>query len=199
MRSQQIRPRTADKPMERPLPQKGADPVSLSPTLPDVYAADEIARVAGVRPRDVRALAEAGVIRPLPGGHYFSTAEAVLAVRTLTGGAAPAERPLFGRTEGLRREPGMPIALSGTLHAAMLALIAFVTSMGVATTQARVSENADRMHLVFLMSPGPGGGGGGGGLKQPAPPPPAERKGIEKMRSPVPPVRRHPAVEITAK
>jgi protein TonB len=172
-----------------------------SSDVPDVYSADEIARVAGVRPLDVRALADGGVIRPLPGGRYFSITEAVAGVRALTGGAAPAERPLFGRADGLRRQPGMPIALSGTLHAAMLAIIAFLTSMGAATTQARaVPEDLKNLRLVFLVSPGPGGGGGGGGLKEPAPPPPAQRKGVEKMRSPVPPVRhRPPPVTVTAR
>jgi TonB family protein len=163
-------------------------------TLPDVYSAGEIARVAGVRPRDVVALAETGTIRPLTGSTYFSQAEAIIAVRSLTGGAGAVEQPLFKPAAGLRREPAMPIALSGTLHAAMLALIAFVTSMGVATTQARaVPEDLKNLRMVFLVSPGPGGGGGGGGLKQPKPPPPAQRKGVEKLHSPVPPVRRHPA------
>ena len=40
--------------------------------------------------------------------------------------------------------------------------------------------------MVFLAIPGPGGGGGGGGLKMKTPPPRAERKGIEKISSPLP-------------
>jgi periplasmic protein TonB len=174
--------------------------VSFSPTLPDVFSADEIARAAGVRARDVRALADGGVIQPLPGGRYFSATEAVTAVRSLGAGVPAPERPLFRPSGGLRRQPGMPIAVSGSLHAAMLALIVFVASVG-ATTQARtVPEDLKNLRMVFLLSPGPGGGGGGGGLKQPAPPPPAERKGVEKLHSPVPPVRRHPKpVEVEAK
>lgn len=171
------------------------------PGLPDVYSAGEIARAAGVRPRDVRALAEADVIRPLPGGLFFSSADAIAAVRSLTGGAGAAERPLFRPASAFRRKPGMPMALSGAMHAAMFALIALITSMNVATTPARVVQDDQRdLRMVFLISPGPGGGGGGGGLKQPAPPPPAARKGVEKLHSPVPPVRRHPKpVEVAAR
>jgi len=56
------------------------------------------------------------------------------------------------------------------------------------------------LHMVFLISPGPGGGGGGGGLKQPAPPPPAAVKGVQKLRSPIPPVRRQPKpVQVVAR
>jgi len=175
--------------------------VSFSPALPHVYSADEIARVAGVRAGDVRALAENGAIRPLPGGRYFSLPEAVIAVRSLAGDAPVVERPLFRERGGLRRRPGMPLALSGTLHAAMLALLVFVTSMGMATTQARtVPEDLRNLRMVYLISPGPGGGGGGGGLKEPAPPPPAARKGADTVASPVPPVRRHPKpVQVTAR
>jgi len=175
--------------------------VNLSPALPHVYSADEIARVAGVRAADVQALAENGLVRPLPGGRYFSTTEAVTAVHALAGAVPVFERPLFGERTGVRRKPGMPLALSGTLHAAMLALIVFVTSMGMASTQARtIPEDLRNLRLVFLVSPGPGGGGGGGGLKEPAPPPPAARKGADTLASPVPPVRRHPKpVQVTAR
>jgi periplasmic protein TonB len=167
----------------------------------DVYSADEIARAAGVRARDVWALAEAGRIQPLAGGRYFSAAEAVTAARSFTSGETVAERSLFRPARGLRREPAMPVAASSALHAAMLGLIAFVTSMGMTTTQARtVPEEIKNLRLVFLVSPGPGGGGGGGGLKEPKPPPPAQRKGVEKLHSPVPPVRRHPKpAEVEAK
>jgi protein TonB len=40
--------------------------------------------------------------------------------------------------------------------------------------------------MVFLVSPGPGGGGGGGGMKMKTPPPRAERKGPERISSPLP-------------
>jgi protein TonB len=157
--------------------------LTTTPELPDVYSAAEIARAAGACPADVRALARAGLIHPLTPSGYFTAADAVTAVGTLAGDGR--ERPLFRPAAGLRREPGMPIALSGTLHAAMLAAVALVTSLGVVRTQARVDDSRKDLHMVFLVSPGPGGGGGGGGLKELAPAPPAERKGVEKMRSPL--------------
>src|SRR5262249_59013463 len=87
--------------------------VTPGPGLPDVYSAGEIARAAGVRPRDVRALAEAEVIRPLPGGLFFSSADAIAAGPALTGGAGAAERPLFPPASAVRRKPGLPMALAG--------------------------------------------------------------------------------------
>ena len=154
-------------------------------SLPDVYSADEIARAAGVHPRDVRALAELGAIHPLAPGHYYAAADAVAAVRTLRGAPAPVERPLFRPSMGLRRQPGMPIAASGTFHAAMVGMIVFLASFGVTHSQVRVADDLKNLHMVFLIAPGPGGGGGGGGLKAPKPPAPAEHKGPEKMRSPI--------------
>lgn len=160
-----------------------------------VYSADEIARAAGVHPAEVRALAAAGLLRPLTPG-YYATAEAITAVQSLTGAGGAVERPMFRPAAGVRRRPGMPIALSGSLHAALLAAMAIVTSLGVARTQARVDDRSSDLHMVFLVSPGPGGGGGGGGLKQPAPPPPLERKGADAMRSPV--AVHHPVARVAA-
>jgi len=153
-----------------------------TPELPDVYSADEIARAAGVHPEDVRALVRAGIVYPLDAG-YFAAGDAVTAVRALSD--AGGERPLFRPAAGVRRQPGMPIAVSGSLHVALFAALALVTSLGVVRTQARIDNRPGDLHMVFLVAPGPGGGGGGGGLKEPAPPPPAERKGVEKLRSPL--------------
>lgn len=166
-----------------------------SPQLPEVFTAAEIARVAGVRPRDVRDFAASGLVQPI-GGKFFSSAEAVIAVRALRGQGIAVERPLFRPITGVRREPGLPIALSGTMHAALIAGFVMVTSLGIARTQALVTpDEKNEMRLVFLVEPGPGGGGGGGGLEQPEPPPPAERKGVETMRSPVPARRPPPTVD----
>lgn len=166
--------------------------MNVNSDAPDVFSAAEIARVAGVRPRDVMDLAAAGTIAPLS-GRFFSAEDAVLAVQALQGKVPVIERPLFRAAHGLRREPGLPLALSGTLHAALAAGLIFLTTMGMAKTEARVNaDDKNEMRLVFLVSPGPGGGGGGGGLREPAPPPPAERKGTATLRSPVP-VRRPPA------
>jgi TonB family protein len=150
----------------------------------DVYSADEIARAAGVRRREVRALTAAGVIRRIDGTRFFTHAESVRAVRMLSAGTR-GDRPLFSPPAGLRRRPGMPAVLSGALHGVMLAVVALVTSLSVARTQAQRADNHDDLHMVFLIAPGPGGGGGGGGHKEVAPPPPAARKGADALRSPV--------------
>ena len=88
-----------------------------SPDLPDVYSAREIARAAGVRPRDVEDLAAAGMIQPIR-KRFFSEEEAVFAVRSLTADPVAGDRTLFRPPAGVRREPGLPIALAGTLYAA---------------------------------------------------------------------------------
>src|SRR5204862_7145839 len=46
------------------------DQVSTTPDLPDVYSVAEIARAAGARRADVRALAGSGLIRPLTPAGY---------------------------------------------------------------------------------------------------------------------------------
>jgi TonB family protein len=157
--------------------------------LPDVYSAREIACAAGVRARDVRTLVAAGLIQPVA-GRFFTSADAVFAVRSLSDA-----RTLFQPAAGVRREPGLPFALAGTLHAAMLAGIVLISTMGMARPSAVTPADRNAMHLVFLVAPGPGGGGGGGGHHEPAPPPPAERKGVETLRSPIPVRRPPPRVE----
>jgi TonB family protein len=186
----------ADKPMERPLRLRGRTPdMNESPVLPDVYSAAEIARVAGVRRRDVLDLVALGTITPLK-GRFFPAADAILAVRTLQGQAPVTERPLFRGGSAVRREPAMPIAVSGTLHAAIAGALILIASIGMARPVARITPDEQKdLRLVFLMSPGPGGGGGGGGLKEPAPPPPAERKGTARLRSPVPAPKPAPRVD----
>lgn len=163
--------------------------------LPDVYSAGEIARAAGVRLRDVRALLDAGLVGSLD-GRFLTESEALRAVRQLTGRVTAAERPLFRTASGARREPALPFVLSSTLHAGMLAIMAVVTTMGLTRTPAHAAvDERKEMRLVFLATPGPGGGGGGGGRKEPAPPPRAERKGVSALRSPLPIRRPPPPVE----
>jgi protein TonB len=164
--------------------------MNSSHDLPDVYSASEIARAAGVRTRDVRTLVAAGLIQPVA-GRFFTTPDAVFAVRSLAGDA----RTLFRPVPGVRREPGLPFALAGTLHAAMLAGLVLISTMAMARPSAVTPADRNAMHLVFLVAPGPGGGGGGGGHLEPAPPPPAERKGVETLRSPIPVRRPPPRVE----
>lgn len=165
--------------------------MTVTPDLPDVYSARDIARAAGVRPADVRDLTAAGLIRPI--GRFFSQADAVSAVRTLAGYAAAGDRALFRPSAGTRREPAMPLALAGALHAAILAALVMAT-LGAAKSAAVMPQDSN-LRLVFLVAPGPGGGGGGGGLRQPAPAPPAERQGVAKMHSPVRVRRPPPRVE----
>jgi protein TonB len=165
-----------------------------SPDLPDVYSAREIARVAGVRPRDVTNLVAAGLVQPI-GRRFFTARDAVFAVHSLAADPRAGDRPLFRPLSGLRREPGVPIALAGTLHAAMLAGLVLLTTLGAAKPAPRARTDRKEMGLVFLVTPGPGGGGGGGGHREPAPPPPAERKGVAALRSPIPVRRPPPRVE----
>ena len=119
--------------------------------LPEVYSAAEIARVAGVHPSDVEALSSAGLVQPVA-GRFFTAFDAAIAVRTLRGQAVLAERPLFRPAGGVRREPGVPMALSGTLHAAMVAGFVLLTSLGMAKPESRVTADEKKeMRLVFLV------------------------------------------------
>jgi protein TonB len=162
------------------------------PGLADVYSAGEIARVAGVRPSEVRALVHAGIIRPLSAG-YFTGNDAVTAIRALTGAG---ERPLFRPAVGMRREAGLPLTMSGTAHAVMVLVIGLMTSAGANHTPSSIEDDHTHLRMVFLVSPGPGGGGGGGGVKALTPPPAAERKGVEKLRSPI--AAHHPPARLAA-
>ena len=174
--------------------------MNVTPDLPDVYSVREIAGAAGVRPRDVRVLVAAGLIHPV-GDRFFAAGDAVFAVRSLAQPSPAAsagqagDRTLFRPAVGLRREPALPIAVSGTLHAAMLAGLVLMTTMGMAKASARSPADRKELRLVFLVARGPGGGGGGGGHHEPAPPPPAERQGVAALRSPVPVRRPPPRVE----
>src|SRR5258708_28720607 len=104
--------------------------MTASPDLPDVYTAREIARAAGVRRRDVRDLAATGLIQPI-GGRFFTSADAVFAVRSLAGSAGAGDRPLFRPPASLRRAPGLPFALARAFHAALLAGLRLMATLGV--------------------------------------------------------------------
>jgi protein TonB len=159
--------------------------------LPDVYSADEIARAAGVPSADVRAMLKSGRIRSLD-GEFVTVNEAVRAVRRLTDRFVIEERALFMPATAMHREAAVPLALSGTLHAAIAGALLLMTTMGLARPALLVTpDERKEARLVFLALPGPGGGGGGGGRREPAPAVKAERKGVSVMRSPLP-VRRPP-------
>src|SRR4051794_11634068 len=171
---------------------------------PDVYSALDIAQAAGVSETRVLELLARGEVRSVAtelGGadptlaSYVSHAEAVRAVRALrqgsTVGAAGAlglGRELFAENVRAQRSTTMPLLVSTSLHVLALATILFVASLGFAVADERTEpvKNPEPIRMVFLAIPGPGGGGGGGGMKMKTPPPRAERKGIEKISSPLP-------------
>jgi protein TonB len=154
----------------------------------DVYSAREIAAAAGVPETRVRALIARGEIRsiaaqlPIPGdpalSEFVSHGEAVRAVKALKNGSAVA---VPGATT-------MPLIVSTSLHGLAIASVLFIASLGFAVADERTEplKDPDPIRMVFLVSPGPGGGGGGGGLKMKTPPPKAQRKGIQKISSPIP-------------
>ncbi len=82
----------------------------------------------------------------------------------------------------------VPLIVSTSLHGLAIATILFVASLGFAVADERTDplKEPEPIRMVFLVSPGPGGGGGGGGMKMKTPPPRAERKGVEKISSPLP-------------
>ena len=95
------------------------------------------------------------------------------------------------------RSKGVPLAVSGTLHAGIIAAAVLITTFGLAPTATTlaVANHAEDLHMVFVATPGPGGGGGGGGLRQPAPPPKARREGRHSISSPLPVRRPPPPIE----
>jgi protein TonB len=163
------------------------------------YTPIEIARAAGVTESDVRAQLGYTYTRGL-----IPHAEAVRIGRLLArhDGAAVAKPPvrpsLFtvfsGDGAAAGRSPGVPFALSSTLHAGFIAFALFLTTFNLtprAVSLRSDDHRADLMRLVFVATPGPGGGGGGGGLLQPTPPPKAMREGPARISSPIP-KRREP-------
>lgn len=171
----------------------------------DVYSAREIAAAAGVPETRVLALIARGEIRsiaaqlPIPGdaslAQLVSHGEAVRAVTALKNGAVVAVpgalglgRELFAPTAQSQRSTTMPLIMSTSLHGLAIAGMLLIASLGFAVADERTEplKDPDPIRMVFLVSPGPGGGGGGGGLKMKTPPPKAQRKGIQKISSPIP-------------
>ncbi len=168
----------------------------------DSFTPPEIARAAGVP--ETQVLAALGLPARSSGTDtrslYIGHAEAVrigrmLAQRTASTSRRVAMRapaPLFSLFADLtpsRRPTGVPLALSSTLHAGLVALVVFITTFNLAPRAATLRADdrpSDPMRLVFLKLPGPGGGGGGGGLQQPAPPPKALGEGHHAISSPLP-------------
>jgi protein TonB len=182
---------------------------SMGSNRPTLYSLREVALAAGVREADVLALV--GDRRQLI-GH----ADAVRIGRMLVdknrrpaAGYAPAPVLSFTGSDGIRdtsslftlfsdaaptrRRAGVPLALSSTLHAALIVAGVVLATFNLSPRAASLvtDDRADPMRLVFVATPGPGGGGGGGGLRQKAPPPKALREGRRALSSPVP-IRREP-------
>jgi protein TonB len=171
----------------------------------DVYSARDIAAAAGVAESRVQALLARGEIRsiaaqlPIAGdaslAGLVAHGEAVRAVKALRKGtmvAVPGAlglgRELFAQGTQSQRSATMPLLLSTSLHGLAVATMLFVASLGFAAADEHTEplEKPEPLRMVFLVSPGPGGGGGGGGLKMKTPPPKAERKGVQKISSPLP-------------
>ena len=157
-----------------------------------MYSTREVAQAAGVPEARVRAAL---------GGRtsFLSHAEAVALGRRLVAG----NRDLFSMFEApiAIRSAGVPLAVSSTLHAGLIAATIFIFTFGpapVATSLQNDRPPSDPLRLVFLNTPGPGGGGGGGGLKQKAPPPKALRQGEKKISSPMPERQPPPPIEPVA-
>jgi len=179
------------------------------PTGPvtDVYSPREVALAAGVSEDQVLAYLYGGQVSLQYGGPVASSGSRDVRRRFLTHdeavrvGAAVATRvsagppALFrvyaGAAQDLRSRP--VFALSSTVHATLVAMLAFVVAFDLAPHAATLTREAaprtDLMRLVFLATPGPGGGGGGGGLHEPTPPPKAMREGHQRISGPVPAVK----------
>ena len=190
----------------------------LGSVPPDVYTARDIAQAAGVPESRVVQLLARGEIRsvsaqlPIAGdpelNWFVAHHEAVRAVRALksgntvaVAGALGLGRELFSQGVRSERATTVPLIVSTSLHAVAVAAILFVASLGFAVADERTEplKDPEPMRMVFLVQPGPGGGGGGGGLKMKTPPPKAERKGIEKISSPLPARKLPPPPEPIAK
>jgi protein TonB len=150
----------------------------------DVYSLQEVARAAGVSEAQVRAAA--GGARLLSSRNAVRLGRAIVADRRA--GVVAAEARLFSRIS----DPtslnlhGLPLAVSGSLHAVLLASIVVLLGFRTSAASAAREQAAEPARLVFLATPGPGGGGGGGGLLQPAPLPRAETEGRNPIATPLP-------------
>jgi len=174
----------------------------------DMFSVRELAQAAGVPVGRVRELVASGAVRSID-GEFVTHSEAVRAGHALRAGAplTPAgdvsidDRPIFRPPAAAHRATGLPLAVSSTLHAAFVAGVVFVTTVGLTHTEAvsAIADKAEPMRMVFVALPGPGGGGGGGGLRQKRPAPKAELKGQKRLSSPVPIRRPPPQVEAVAR
>ena len=166
-------------------------PGSVSSTI---FTINEIARAAHVSEAQVRALT--GNIQWIAGADALRLAEFLVAARRAT--TVGRDAPLLSTAmDPCSKEfRGIPLAISGSLHGALLAtaLLAFGAHTAVATSAS--TTDAAIVHLVFVTTPGPGGGGGGGGRREATPASKALLQGRNALASPVRPSSPVPVAEI---
>jgi periplasmic protein TonB len=171
--------------------------------MPEAYSLDEIAAVAGIDPERLARLAAAGRIRTID-GEFVAEGEARQVVRALLGGG-PSLEAGAGDLQLLlpaltRRQTGVPLLVSSSLHAAAIGGVVLLTAVQLNSTAAEprlTAADLRAVRMVYLADPGPGGGGGGGGTRLQPPPSRAERRGTGRLSSPVP-ARRPPMLRPAA-
>lgn len=171
------------------------------PAFPEAFSTSEVARAVGRSRDEIDAWVETGAIRTLAVGDgrtWLSRSEALRAARALLDGTLAPSAGVLGEPPSELFEPRnaagtgwrgirLPLALSSSIHAALIVALVAMTLMGFGRVEATgEAVEPQPMRLVFLAIPGPGGGGGGGGLKQLTKPPKAERKGSSHLDSPIP-------------
>ncbi len=164
-------------------------PEPRSKKMSDFYTVREVAAAADVPEELVTQLVDSDQILIVDG--LLRQSDAVALVRNLQ--STPGGRTPLSPLRESHRRGGLPLAASGTLHAALLALVLVASSLGLLNandTETQIAEKTP-VRMVFMVAPGPGGGGGGGGMKMPTPPPRAERKApvVKRTSSPVSPPR----------
>jgi len=164
----------------------------------ELYSPAEIARAAGVPveyvlsalherpggPRSVRFVRHADALR-IGRALVWAPGDGLM-LRPLTARPSPLFSIFAGHSQDLRSRP--VLAVSSTLHVALVAAIIAIATLNIAPEVAAVRGDEHpptAMQLVFFATPGPGGGGGGGGLEQPEPPPPAKLEGPKRISSPI--------------
>ena len=99
----------------------------------EVYSPRDVAVAAGVTLDQVRSAANSERMRLVDG--FFSQDDAVRLVRRLASPAiveiSEADRLPLNLIERKRRRGGLPLAVSGSLHAAIVALFLLASSLGL--------------------------------------------------------------------
>ena len=151
----------------------------------DVFSPREIALAAGVPEEHVRRLAGHRAHVPFQEALHIGRALRVEPL-VVSRGIDPIFS-IFSPAGSRAQTTRIPLVLSSTLHAGLVAMAVFITTF--TTVPAATTLSARRVEparLIFLGTPGPGGGGGGGGLLQKTPPPKALREGHRALSSPMP-------------